>query len=535
MWAGAPSPTTLGGQRYVGGLVGNTVANGRLTRRQLLAAGLGTSAAAVLGGCGAAAKKAATTTPAGSDLGAVEHVVFLMQENRSFDHYFGTYPGVRGFDDHPGGSLGAFAQAWPGGSAPTLMPFHLDSSFGGECTNDLSHAWTVQHRCWNNGLMDSFVATHVDPAVEGPADGVLTMGYYTRADLDFYYALADAFTICDGYHCSVMGPTQPNRLHALSGTIDPGGHHGGPIVENQTSQFTLGWETMPERLQAAGVSWKAYNPPGSKYQPTNSLAIAVSDNVLLSFSRYQDPSTELHRRAFHPLFPNDFARDVGNDSLPQVSWLVPPNGYDEHPPAPPSLGMSYTHHVLDILTSNPRLWAKTILFVMFDENDGFFDHVPPPTAPVGTAGEYLTSDPLPSPAGGVVGPIGLGFRVPMLVVSPFSRGGYACSDTFDHTSQLRFLEARFGVQAPNVSAWRRSVTGDLTSTLNLRGPNTSVPTLPATLGLEDARLRNGCTPADEAGGTLPGPSYPVPAPQAMPSQEPGSARRLTPGPGQAPR
>ncbi len=174
----------------------------RLSRRQLLTAGLVGGGSLLLGSCGGAtAKRAATVKPAGSDLGAVEHVVFLMQENRSFDHYFGTYPGVRGFDDHPSGSLGAFAQAWPGGSAPKLLPFHLDTATtDAACTNDLSHAWDVQHRCWNGGAMDRFVASHVDPAVEGPANGVLTMGYYTRADLPFYYALADAFTICDGYH-----------------------------------------------------------------------------------------------------------------------------------------------------------------------------------------------------------------------------------------------------------------------------------------------------------------------------------------------
>ena len=452
--------------------------------------------------------------------------MFLMLENRSFDHYFGTYPGVRGFDDHGAGSLGVFAQAWPGGREASLLPFHLDTvATDAECTNDLSHAWDVQHHCWNGGLMDRFVATHVDPAVEGPADGVVTMGYYTRADLGFYYALADAFTICDSYHCSVMGPTQPNRLYALSATLDPAGHHGGPIVENQTEQFTLRWETMPERLEATGVSWKAYNPPGGKYQPTNSLAIAVSDNVLLSFARYADPTTELHRRAFRPLFPNDFASDVRTGALPQVSWLIPPNGYDEHPPAPPALGMAYTHHVLDILASNPRVWAKTVLFVMYDENDGFFDHVAPPTPPAATAGEHLTVDPLPTDANGIAGPVGLGFRVPMLVVSPFSRGGYVSSDTFDHTSQLRFLEERFGVQAPNLSAWRRSVTGDLTSTLDVGHPDASVPSLPATPGLEDPRVRSQCTAADDAGGTLNGPSYPLPAVQAMPVQEPGTARR----------
>ena len=456
----------------------------------------------------------------------MDHVVFLMLENRSFDHYFGSYPGVRGFDDHPPGSPGVFAQSWPGGSTSSLLPFHLDTSSGrGECSTDLSHAWELQHKCWNGGAMDRFVATHTSVEGEGPANGVLTMGYYTRRDLDFYYALADAFTICDGYHCSVMGPTGPNRLHAVSGTIHARGHAGGPVVENQTDQFTLHWQTMPERLQAAGVSWKTYNPTGAKYQPTDPYAIVVSDNILLSFARYQDPSTELHRRAFRPLFPTDFAADVRNGTLPQVSWLIPPDGYDEHPPAPPALGMSYVHQVLDILTGNPQVWSRTVLFVMYDENDGFFDHVPPPVPPAGTAGEFLTG-PLPPSAGGIAGPVGLGFRVPMLVVSPFSRGGNVCSETFDHTSQLRFLESRFGVPAPNISTWRRSVTGDLTATLQLGALDVTIPSLPVTSGLADPSVASQCTSAEIAGASVQAIVYPPPSTQVMPVQEPGSRRRV---------
>jgi phospholipase C len=474
------------------------------------------------------AMKAASVAPAGSDLGAVDHVVFLMHENRSFDHYFGTYPGVRGYDDHPADSLGVFAQSWPGGTASTVLPFHFDTaSANAECTNDLSHAWDVQHRCWNGGAMDGFVSTHTAPEVEGPANGVLTMGYYTRADLAYYYALADAFTICDAYHCSVMGPTGPNRLHALSGTIDPEGQAGGPVYDNQAGQFNMTWRTMPEELEAAGVSCKTYNPPGTKYQPANPYAILVSDNILLSFARYQDPHSALYRQAFLPLFPNDFAADVKNGTLPQVSWLMPPNGHDEHPPAPPALGMAYTNQVLSILVANPKVWAKTVLFVIHDENDGFFDHVAPPTPPAGTSGEYITTNPLPPGAAGIAGPVGLGFRVPMLVVSPFSRGGYVCSDTFDHTSQMRFLETRFGVSAPNISAWRRGVTGDLTSTLQMKSPDPSVPSLPPTPGLADPRVQRECTAVEIAGGSVTVAPYSVPSTQSMPRQEPGQPRRLT--------
>jgi phospholipase C len=503
------------------------------TRREILVSGMAGAFSLALAACGGeTARKAAGVAPAGSDLGAVEHVVFLMQENRSFDHYFGAYKGVLGFDDHPAGAPGVFAQAWPGGAATDLLPFHLDTSnTDAECTFDLTHEWSAQHACWNGGQMDQFVAVHTSPQWEGPQNGVLTMGYYTRPDLDFWYALADAFTIGDGYHCSVMAPTHPNRLHALSGTLDPGGHHGGPVLITNSSSSALGsasWRSMPEELESKGISWKVYNPPGPGYQPSNPLSIAISDNILLYFKRHvQDPSSPLYKKAFGPLFPGDFARDVANGTLPQVSWIAPPVGFDEHPPAPPAAGMLFAHQVLDALVSNPRVWSKTVLFITYDENDGFFDHVKPPTPPPGTPGEYLTVDPLPPPARGVAGPIGLGFRVPLLVVSPFSRGGYVCSDTFDHTSQLRFLETRFGVTAPNISAWRRAATGDLTSTLHVASPDASVPRLPVTAGRSDARVKRECRPSQLIDVDLMNPApYPVPANQTMPIQEPGPARRV---------
>ena len=132
------------------------------------------------------------------------------------------------------------------------------------------------------------------------------------------------------------------------------------------------------------------------------------------------------------------------------------------------------------LVSNPEVWAQTVFLVIYDENGGFFDHVAPPAAPAGTAGEWLTVSPLPSAAAGIAGPVGLGFRTPCLVVSPYSRGGFLSSGTFDHTSTLRLIETRFGVEVPNLLAWRRTVTGDLTGALALcRPPQARVPSLPA--------------------------------------------------------
>jgi phospholipase C len=506
----------------------------RFDRRTMLAAALATGGGAILaaasqgrGASAAMAQFAARTKPAGSDLGAIEHVVFLMQENRSFDHYYGTYAGVRGFDDHPRGKLGNFAQAWPGGRDKTLLPFHLDTTSGiGECTNDLDHTWPAQHMSWDHGTNGAFVSTHVESVFQGPEHGVLTMGYYRRQDLPFYYALADAFTLCDNYHCSVLGPTDPNRLMSLSGTIDPTGAAGGPVlITNGSSDaiWSVHWDTMPEVLEDAGVSWKVYNPTGTIYTPASFEKFGLlGDAILPYFSQYQNPSSALYQKAFTPLYPNDFVSDIRAGTLPSVSWIIPPLGYDEHPSSPPALGEWFTSQVLSALVANPEVWSKTVLFHMYDENDGFFDHVPPPVAPQGTAGEYVTVSPLPDDADSMAGPIGMGFRVPMLVLSPFSRGGQVASEVFDHTSQLRFLEERFGVTAPNISAWRRHTAGDLTSTLHPKRSDPTVPKLPSTSKDQTANvLAEGCTNASilQAAPSSAMPNYPVPAHQVMPTQE----------------
>jgi phospholipase C len=517
-----------------GGPAGKRAAS-RFDRRALLTAALAGGGAAVLGaasrGNAAAAdvglaRAAALTKPAGSDLGAIEHVVFLMQENRSFDHYFGTYPGVRGFDDHPAGKLGAFSQRWPGGRDSRLLPFHLDTKSGiGECTHDLIHDWLPQHLCRGKGDNGAFVATHTMAQYEGPEQGTVTMGYHTRSDIPFYYALADAFTICDNYHCSVMGPTHPNRLMSLSGTVDPAGVAGGPVLETNDSSdavYSVSWDTMPEVLEDAGVSWKVYNPVGTPYAPAfiEQHGLLISDAILPYFKQYANPNSALYQKAFLPLYPNDFAADIAQGTLPAVSWVTPPLGYDEHPPAAPAMGEWYTSQVLRTLMSNKSVWAKTVVFHCYDENDGIFDHVPPPVAPAGTAGEYVTASPLPSTAQGVAGPVGLGYRVPMLVISPFSRGGHIASEVADHTSQLRFLEARFGVKAPNISAWRRKHTGDLTSALHMGHAQVAVPKLPSTAHDQQADMAAlGCTSGDVVEAADNQPVYPVPLHQSMPRQE----------------
>jgi phospholipase C len=493
-------------------------------------------------------QRAAKMKPAGSDLEAVEHIVFLMLENRSYDHYFGAYPRGRGFDDHPAHALGPFAQDYPGGASVVpkhkLLPFHLAGDHGLESTDDLTHDWGPMHECWNHGKMDSWVKVHTQPEWEGPK-GAMTMGYYRRAQLPFHWALADHFTLGDAYHASILGPTHPNRLMATSGTIDPSGRHGGPVVATSSSddtQWNCTWPTMQELLEDKGVSWKVYTPSNvgvagkyasltnyltwdpKYYDPTVTANLLLTDNVLPYFKSFQKPGTALFEKAFKQTFPNDFHADVKSGKFPHVSWIIPPLGFDEHPSASPLNGQWFVSMVLDELTSNPKVWAKTALFIMYDENDGWFDHVAPPTAPKGTAGEYLTTSTFPAGEPkpdtlGINGPLGLGVRVPLLVVSPFSRGGQIASEVFDHTSQLKLISKRFGVEVPNVSAWRRKTVGDLSSTLFASKPDTSVPKLPKT-SIVFAPSGPASYPSQwtESGGF--GPS--IPTKQQMPNQRGGT-------------
>ena len=483
-----------------------------VTRRELFKAGAGVAAAALP----IRLRQLLSATESCGKLTDIQKVVIFIQENRSFDHYFGSYPGVRGFADHSR----AFLQPDPVnlGDPPngTLLPFHLDTSkTNAACTHDITHDWVPQHQSWNNGAMNGFVTSRL-PIDSN--DAVLTMGYYTRSDLPFYYALADAFTICDNYFCSVIGPTDPNRLYSVAASVDPDGTHGGPLLQtlttNRQSFFgRLTYTTMPEQLQARGITWKVYSSPDS----------SLENNVLWYFKNFQDPASPLYQNAFVPSYPASFVADALAGNLPQVSWVLAPLVDSEHPPAPSLFGENDMATILNALTANPAQWAGTVLFATYDENGGFFDHVPPVTPPPGTPGEYVTAPPVPDPSvlgnPPIPGPIGLGFRVPLLIISPFSRGGLVSSDRFDHTSVLRFLETRFGAEVPNLSAWRRSVVGDLTSAFNFAAPDLTIPHLPSTLPPTVETLAE-CTVT--LAGTTP---YPVPNPQTFPAQEPGKAAR----------
>ncbi|HTT85717.1 MAG TPA: alkaline phosphatase family protein [Rhizomicrobium sp.] len=463
-----------------------------IRRRALLK---GAAAAGALAALDAPFARAFSQTARPSKLGDIDHLIFLMKENRSFDHYFGTLSGVRGFDD-PGATRrdgsSIFRQADARNRDGFELPFHLDTAkTNAQRLHDLSHAWGPQHMAWNGGAMDSWIPAH--RAADGPA-GPLTMGYLTRADLPFYYALADAFTLCDGYHCSVFGPTDPNRFYYMTGTIDPAGEHGGPATDNEGRNYS--WETYPERLERAGISWRIYHDLDD-----------YGCNSCQYFTQYKQlPRTsELYENAMRnrPLY--ELLWDLKTGNIPQVTWIVMPSTASEHPDYLPAAGEDHTNQVLQALWSNPSLWARTALILNYDENDGLFDHVVPPVPEPGTKGEYVNGL-----------PIGLGYRVPCLVISPFSRGGYVCGKTFDHTSTLRLIEARFGVEVANLSQWRRETCGDLTAAFGFgEPPRLDLPNLPET--------EQALKLAEEHAMSLPKPA--VPEEQAMPHQEPGMRPR----------
>jgi phospholipase C len=438
--------------------------------------------------------------PCAGRLTDIDHIVIVIQENRSFDHYFGTYPAVRGFSD-PNALPGVFTQSFAKNtSVPPVgqvLPYHLDtsSSGAGECTPDPTHGWGPQHQAWDGGAMDAW-----GPAHAGDADWSF-MGYYTRSDLAYYHAVADAFTLCDGYHCSVLGSTTSNRLYSVSAWLDPQGVAGGPVTSTISWNPTaprLSWETYPERLSAAGVSWIAYSSPDADDE----------ENPLVDFKQFYPGNSGYRPSYTEAVFGHtyaDFLADAAAGQLPQVSWVLTSVAEDEHPSAPPLAGQFALEEVVTALTANPAAWAKTALFWTHDENGGYFDHVPPPTPPTGTSGEFVGTT-----------PIGLGFRVPLLVVSPYSQGGFVCTDTFDHTSLLQFIEARFGVEIPFLTPWRRSVTGDLTSAFNFARPQFTPAPIPPAMPWVPAENPECAT---EEATMAPSPS---PTSQSQPAQESGS-------------
>ncbi|WP_341920168.1 phosphocholine-specific phospholipase C [Hydrocarboniphaga effusa] len=437
----------------------------------------------------------------------VQHVVILMQENRSFDHYFGALRGVRGFGDRfPIPLASGKSVWWQSDGKREIPPYHLDSArMNALLVPDTPHSYSDAQAAWNQGLFGQWPLYKTQ----------YSMGHYRRADVPFQYALAEAFTICDAYHCSITAGTDPNRIVFWSGSsFDPQLRARGidsTDVDSEPDNLrcwvtgalpepgyryvsnALTWPTIPDVLQEAGVSWRVYQDPNDNWTGAMHGCLAFK-----SF-REAERDSPIYRNGMSHWSIDDLIQHVEQDTLPQVSWILPTRLQSEHPGAPssPQQGGHFTSEVLAALTRNPEVWSKTALFLTFDENDGFFDHLPPPAPPSFDADGKLAGAATLDLAGhffhdpyrnhlkredvisGTRRPWGLGPRVPMYVISPWSRGGWVNSQVADHTSVGQFLERRFGVRIPAISPWHRAVCGDLSSAFDFKNPNAArFPRLP---------------------------------------------------------
>jgi len=556
-------------------------------------------ASSLAGGAGllnvlpASVAKALAINPApGSTWMDAEHIVLLMQENRSFDHTYGTLQGVRGFNDPRAITLPNKNLVWlqQNKQGETYAPFRFDIN-GTKITwmDSLPHSWSNQVDARNNGKYNEWLESKHSGNDDYKAMP-LTLGYYTRADIPFYYSLADAFTVCDQHFCSALTGTTPNRLFFWAGTIreKPDENTQANVWNENADYMTMvTWKTFPERLEENGISWKIYqnelsvgvgfegeedgwlanfgdNPIeyftqyhvklhpeyiaalpkmagqlneelDKKQQKLSSLSadskeakqlkeeikwikknleINAEDQKTCTLEKYQQLSQHeknIHQKAFvtnrnDPFYHQltsitykdgheerevkvpkgdvlyQFRKDVESGQLPAVSWLVAPENFSDHPSSA-WYGAWYISEVLDILTKNPEIWKKTIFILTYDENDGYFDHIPPFVAPhpykketgltsknIHTGVDYVANNNQQSINDHArESSIGLGYRVPLVIASPWSRGGWVNSEVFDHTSSIQFLEkflaAKFGkkIEEQNISAWRRTICGDFTS------------------------------------------------------------------------
>jgi phospholipase C len=467
----------------------------------------------------------------------VEHVVIFMQENRSFDHYFGALNGVRGFGDPRAIRLPGGASVWRQPSHEHadgyVMPFHGDSTVTNAFRVDGSaQGHQSSLTILNGGKFDQWGLSR---------ELHQRMAHYTAKDLPFYYALASSFTVCDHFHCSTLTQTYPNRLHLWTGCNGGGKVGGDPEMDNYGEDQTptsdmqmdkplprgpLNWTTYPERLQAKGVSWKVYQEYDN-----------FQDNLLSVFKPFRPVAKDspLYRRGRSWVTEHEtdpvkrirsdgvplvaaFRKDLATGKLPQVSWIVTAADLSEHPQYEPAKGENICAKLIEALVDHPEVFAKTVFIINYDETGGFFDHLPPPLPPFHSSHGQSTASTTgegknysgPKEANQGVQPVGLGMRVPAIIVSPWSRGGWVCSEVFDHTSVLRFLEKRFGIREDNISDWRRAVCGDLTSSFDFKTPNRDWAnlTLPSTANYLERVAKSRHSP-----------SLAIPKDQAITNQE----------------
>jgi len=450
----------------------------------------------------------------------VQHIVILMQENRSFDHYFGAMRGVRGFGDRFPIPLESGERVFHQSDGQRIVaPYRAHAkTTNAAFVEGTPHNFPDTQAAWNQGKYGYWPLFKTS----------YSMAYYTREEIPFQYAMAEYFTICDAYFCTVATGTDPNRIVFWSGSVcDPEKRAAGinctdedgepvnlrcwikgqmpePGYTYQGNAFR--WPTIPDVLQQAGISWRIYQDPNDNWTGAMHGCLAFE-----SF-RNSKPGDPIYENGMRHWSLEDLANDVKNGTLPQVSWILPSQANSEHPGAPssPYRASNFTHQVLEAITSNPDVWSKTVFFLTFDENDGLFDHLPAPAVPsynldntlagkstIDVAGMYFYNDKddlsdtekprkyidKRDTVSGALRPWGMGPRVPMYILSPWSKGGWVYSGIADHTSVGQFIEKRFNVVIPAISPWHRAVSSDLTEAFDFVTPNDpDFPPLPDTSG-----------------------------------------------------
>eukprot|EP01060_Flectonema_neradi_P005878 TRINITY_DN1393_c0_g2_i3.p1 TRINITY_DN1393_c0_g2~~TRINITY_DN1393_c0_g2_i3.p1 ORF type:complete len:731 (+),score=145.81 TRINITY_DN1393_c0_g2_i3:58-2193(+) len=414
---------------------------------------------------------------AADSLDDVEHIVVFMQENRAFDHYYGAMKGVRGFNDRSAPIMengkSPFFQPYPG--KEYLLPFHVSlKNTSATCMGAPTMSYNADIGMWNGGKMNAW------NTARSPGFG---MAHFNRDDLPFYYALGDSFLIGDMYYQSTFTATNPNRFHLFSGSNGLSVNSSYNILDDSEPASGVNWTTMAEVLEDKGISWKVYQ------QKDN-----FDDNSFAWFDQFKaaKPGSPLYDKgmARSDDLVEDFKSDILNKTLPSVSWIVGPSYLSEHATHHPEDGEDLSARLIKLfsLPEAQDVYKKTIFILNYDEGGQFYDHLWTPTVPtsdkdgkstVSTVGEITQEERFGIPAGNPIGP---GFRVPLFIVSPWTRkaGGVVYSEVSDHTSVLKLIETRFNVSIPNISPWRRAVMSDLTHAFDFANPDYSFPSFPDT-------------------------------------------------------
>lgn len=430
----------------------------------------------------------------------IKHIVLFMQENRAFDHYFGTMEGVRGFQDpnvHISKNTGksifhqpvdqTIEDDTPPKDISELMPWHLNWQGGDwsqrtQCMVAGTNDWRENHAAWNKGEVDQWAI----------ANTPYSIGYFRREDIPIQFGLAGNFTVGDAYYESIISSTDPNRVSWFSGTINVNGtatngdtkNKGGPVIDNNSdpkclkaddgtpfSCRPLTWKTVPEYLNESGISFQVYQDFDN-----------FGDDTLVEWSQYQEAAKRREDFAARSVgFPGlaRFYKDAREGNLPDISYIVAPQDLSEHPPYTPRDGAWLQRKVAEAVMHGKN-WNSTALIVSFDETGGWADHVIAPLPPQDAKGEWMV-DPYNKSIG--LTPTGPGFRLPFYIISPWTRNGGVFTEHSSHESQILFLEEWSKAhgkpwKTQQMNPWRRKHMSNLVKAFDFSNPDCS------TIGLE---------------------------------------------------